>query len=73
MLEAAYAKHFPVTSPLSAPAPHARSNPSPPINGGTQGSGAVVGGDAVIEMTVMPSVVANGGDNNPESGEQSQP
>jgi hypothetical protein len=72
MLEAAYAKYFPNASSLSTPAPHAHSNPSPPINGGTQGSGAV-GGDAVIEMTVMPSGVANGGDNNPESGEQSQP
>jgi hypothetical protein len=67
----AYAKYISNTSPPNPPTPLASGNSSPPINGGTRGFGAVIGGDAVIEM--MPSVVANGLDNNAESREQSQP
>ena len=60
MLEAAYADYTSSeTAPPDLPTTHPSVNPSRPINGGAQGSGDV-GGNVIIEMSVTPSVVANG-------------
>jgi hypothetical protein len=71
MLEAAFSKYISET-PADSPTPHVSGDPSAPINGGDHGTGPVAGDDhVVIEMSVMPSVVANGAVNNAESREES--
>jgi hypothetical protein len=72
MLEAAYSKYISEV-PADSPTPRVSGDPSAPINGGDHGTGPVARDDhVVIEMSVMPSVVANGAVNNAESREESQ-
>jgi hypothetical protein len=70
MLEAAHAEYLAEIAPSDQRTPRPSGSTLPPINGV---SGAVVGGDVVIEISGMPFVIPSGGDINTESEEQLQP
>jgi hypothetical protein len=72
MLEAAYAEYISETAPFARPPCPTSGDTHPPINGGAQDSSVVAGGDVVIEMSVMPSIAANGGEIHAEIEEQLQ-